>query len=105
MKREEIDANTMNYMIASMDDKEIFLHEAVWVLNSRKPIPDGYMICHKDGNTMNNDFDNLGLVEENRDYGDLHKSSNRIFQESSYRENSEFIKKHFDDVYDVLFKK
>lgn len=37
---------------------ERFLHRAIWVANNG-PIPDGFIIHHKDENTRNNDISNL----------------------------------------------
>jgi hypothetical protein len=99
----ETEANTLKYMIANIEGKNIFLHEAVWVLNSQKPIPSGKLVSHKDGDTMNNNFDNLELVDENVEYGDLHQRSNKIFHDDYYMNHKEFIKKHFDDIYMVIF--
>ncbi len=103
MTSNETQENTMKYMIASIDGKEIFLHEAVWTLNSAKPIPEGKLVAHKDGNTMNNDYDNLYLVEENDSHGDLHKDSNKIFHQGNYKDHEEYIRKNFSDISSVLF--
>lgn len=103
--KEETDANTMQYMIATIEGKDIFLHEAEWVLNNKTFIPTGKLVSHKDGCTMNNVIENLELVEENKDYGDLHQGSNKIFHEENYKKYDEYIKKHFPDIHNVLFNK
>ncbi len=91
----------MLYMTAEINGKTIFYHEATWALNYGL-IPDEHLIFHKDGNPMNNEIDNLNLVKENEDSGDLHIKCNKIFHKSSY--NEEFVKEHFNDVY-LLIKK
>lgn len=91
--------NKLNYMIAEIEGKTIFFHEAMWALHNGL-IPDGKLVYHIDGNPMNNDISNLALVDENKDYGDLHLNSNKIFHKSSY--DKEFVKKHFTDVYDTI---
>lgn len=97
MKAEK-DANTMKYMVANIENKLVFLHEAEWVLNTKKPIPSGKLVYHKDGNTLNNEYSNLDLVDENSEYGDLHE--NKIFHEDSI--DKPFIQKHFPDIYKLL---
>jgi len=104
MANNETEANTMKYMIASIDGKDIFLHEAIWVLNSSKPIPSGMLVAHKDGDTMNNEYDNLYLVSENNNHGDLHIDSNKIFHQEKYKENRDYIRKHFSDIASILFQ-
>lgn len=94
----EKEANTMKYMVATIDNKLVFLHEAEWVLNSKKPIPAGKLVYHKDGNTLNNEYSNLDLVDENSEYGDLH--NNKIFHEDSI--DKKFIEKNFSDIYEIL---
>ena len=37
------------------------VHRIVWVLYHNKNIPEGYVINHKDGNTFNNNIDNLEI--------------------------------------------
>ena len=101
---EELLANLMNYQVATIEGKDIFLQEAEWVLNSKNPIPEGKLVSHKDGNALNNNFNNLELVDENTNYGDLHQESNKVFHKQNIENNKEFIKKHFQDIYDVLFK-
>jgi len=101
--KKEVEANTMQYMVATIEGKDIFLQEAEWVLNSKKPIPTGKLIAHKDGNTMNNSVDNLVVVDENEQYGDLHQRSNKIFHEENYKNNEQYIEKHFPDIHNVLF--
>lgn len=95
MKAED-EANTMKYMVATIEGKKVFLHEAEWVLHNKKPIPSGKLVYHKDGNTLNNEITNLDLVDENKEYGDLHEKNNKIFHEDSL--DMEFITKHFSDI-------
>ena len=66
--QKEVEANTMQYMIATIEGKDIFLQEAEWVLNNKKPIPTGKLIAHKNGDTTNNSVDNLEVVDENEQY-------------------------------------
>ena len=96
--------NIMNYMVMNEDNKTIFLHELNWVINNEKPIPNEKLVFHKDGNTLNNHFSNLDLVDENKDFGDLHEDKNKIFHEKNYQKNENFIKKHFPEIYKILFK-
>lgn len=96
-------ANSDLFMVAEIDGKTIFYHEAVWAKFNGKPIPTGYLVYHRDGDPMNNEPDNLDLIEENRDYGDLHEKTNRVFHEENFMTNREFIRDNFEDVYEVLF--
>lgn len=89
--------NKINYMVALIENKNVFYHESVWCLHNGL-IPDGKLISHKDGDTANNDISNLQLVDENKEHGDLH--TDKIFHESSYDKN--FVKKHFEDIYDFI---
>ena len=102
--QKEIQANTMKYMVATIEGKDIFLQEAEWVLNNKKPIPTGKLVAHKDGDTLNNSVDNLAVVDENEEYGDLHQRSNKVFHEENYKDNEQYIEKHFPDIYNVLFR-
>ena len=97
-------ANSDLYSVADIDGKSIFYHEALWVKVNGKPIPNGMLVFHKDGNPMNNDPDNLDIVKENENYGDLHSDENKVFHEHNYKSNEEFIKEHFDDIYCILFE-
>ena len=89
----------IKYMIAEIDEKEIFYHEAVWAMCIGL-IPDDKLVAHKDGNPMNNDIENLYLVDINKEYGDLHKHSNKIFHMSTY--DPIFVQKYFNDVYQKI---
>lgn len=91
------------FMVADIEGLSIFCHEAVWTKFNKRPIPRGKLVYHKDGNPMNNDITNLDLIDENSQYGDLHMEVNKIFHEQNYQQNKEFIKKYFDDIYEVLF--
>ena len=96
-------ANSDLFMIADIEDKEVFYHEAIWAKANKKLIPEGMLVYHKDGNTVNNDPDNLDLVEENKHHGDLHKEENKVFHEHLIDQNREFLRKYFQDVYQEIF--
>jgi len=91
--------NKMCYSVAEIEGKLIFLHEAVWCFYNGL-IPVGFLIFHKDGNVNNNNIENLELVKENDEHGDLHLKENKIFHSDTYDE--EFVKKHFEDIYERL---
>lgn len=40
------------------------LHIAVWERSNRRPLPDGYVIHHRDHDPANNDITNLGCLTE-----------------------------------------
>lgn len=96
--------NLMKYMVGKFEDPhtgkpvQVFLHEAVWVLSNKQLIPEGKLVAHKDGNPLNNEPENLYLVDENKEHGDLHET--RVFHENS--NNMELIQGHFPDVYAAL---
>lgn len=98
-----LESNALNYKVANIEGKMIFLQEAVWALNKKEPIPNGKLVCHVDGNPLNNNFDNLKLVDENKEHGDFHQESNKVFHEQNVEANKDFIKRNFDDIYQVLF--
>jgi hypothetical protein len=98
----EMDANRMKYMIATIDGKTVFLHEAEWVLGNKKPIPKGMLVFHSDGNTVNNAIPNLDLVDENSSYGDLHRDTNKVFHSQNIERNKEYIRVHFQDIYKMF---
>ena len=83
----------MNYMVGDFDGKTVFLHECEWVRHNG-PIPKDKLVFHKDGDTRNCSINNLELVDENKDHGDLH--SYRPFHEESI--DKSFIGKHFPDI-------
>lgn len=89
--------NKINYMVAEIDNKIVFYHEAVWASNHGL-IPKNKLVYHKDGNTSNNNIENLDLVDENKEHGDLHV--HKIFHEDNY--DKKFVKKHFSDVYKTI---
>lgn len=99
----EIEANKNNYMVATFDSIDVFFHEAMWVINNKRPIPDYKLVFHIDGNPLNNNAYNLELVDENKEYGDLHLDENKIFHESNIDKYEELIKLHFPDIYNVIF--
>ena len=103
-KKQDLNANAQKYKVATIEGKNIFLQEAEWVLHYKKPIPKGKLVCHKDGNPLNNNIENLDLVEENDEHGDFHLESNKVFHEQNLEDNKDFIKFHFDDIYNVLFE-
>ena len=97
------EGNIIKYMCGSFKhsdghDVTVFLHEAEWVANHGKPISKGTLISHKDGNPLNNDIDNLEVVDENAEHGDLH--THKIFHEDTL--DLGFIKIHFPDIYEKL---
>lgn len=94
-------ANSDLFMVGMFEDKQVFLHEAIWVKANKQLIPLDKLVNHKDGNPLNNDPDNLELVDENKEYGDLHETRNRVFHETLV--DKEFIRRNFDDIYEVLY--
>jgi hypothetical protein len=98
----EMDANRMKYMVAEIDGKTVFLHEAEWVIGNKKPVPKGMLVFHKDGNTVNNAIDNLDIVDENSEYGDLHRDNNKVFHEQNVDRHKEYIRVHFQDIYNIF---
>ena len=88
-----------NYSCGVFDNKTVFLHEAVWVLENKKLIPSGKLVAHRDGNTLNNSASNLYLVDENKKYGDLH--DNKTFHQDV--QDRELIVKHFPDIAEIIF--
>lgn len=49
-----------------------YLHRDVWE-HHNGPIPDGYHVHHVDGNTLNNDIENLECVTPKQHIGERHK--------------------------------
>lgn len=49
------------YQIRLAPRKWMLLHQYIWI-NANGPIPDGYIISFKDGDTLNVDLDNLELI-------------------------------------------
>jgi hypothetical protein len=92
--------NLMKYMVGLFEDPttkkpvRVFLHEAVWVLENGL-IPDDKLVSHIDGDARNNNLDNLKLVDENKEHGDLH--TRKFFHQSTV--NTELIKEHFPDIH------
>lgn len=93
--------NKIDYMVADIDGKCIFLQEYVWALHNGL-IPDDKLISHIDGDALNNDINNLQLVDENKKDGDLHEKDNKVFHVSTY--NPIYVEKHFNDVFQKLNK-
>lgn len=94
--------NSDLYMIAEIEGKVVFYHEAMWCKANGKLIPSGYLVFHKDGDPLNNDPDNLELVEENSEHGDLHQDSNKVFHSHNWEANRDFIERNFDDVFEAI---
>lgn len=61
------------------------LHVAIWEYYSGKVVPPGHCVHHKDGNTFNNDFDNLECVEV-KNHASEH--SKRNLESEEYREKN-----------------
>lgn len=61
------------------------LHVAIWEYFSGQKVPKGYEIHHKDGNPLNNDFDNLEC---------LSRSEHR----KTFNGKTERVRKHLDEV-------
>ena len=43
-------------------NKYCFEHHLVWEQYNKSPVPDGYIVHHKDGNKFNNNIENLELM-------------------------------------------
>lgn len=99
-EEKQVLANSDMFMVAEIEGKTIFAHEAVWAKTNKRLIPSDMLVFHKDGDPMNNDPDNLDIVKSTND---LHISPNRVFHENTA--DKEFIKKHFDDVHDAIYIK
>jgi hypothetical protein len=78
-------------MVADIAGKRIFYHELVWFIHNGK-IPSGKLVNHKDFDTSNNSIENLELVEENDERGDLHLDTNKIFHENTF--DHDFIREN-----------
>lgn len=101
--KDKNESETKPYQIATIDGIDVYLHEAIYVLTNKKPIPTNHIVMHLDGNTLNNHQNNLVVAPmQKRDF-DLRKTKHMIFHKNQYRKNKLFIKKHFNDVYNVLF--
>lgn len=61
------------------------LHVAIWEYYSGKKVPKGYEIHHKDGNTHNNNFDNLECLS-------------RCEHRKTVKQNKEKCRKHLEEV-------
>lgn len=90
-----------DYMMATIDDIDVYLHEAVWVLNSGKPIPSNKLVLHKDGNTMNNSYDNLELIDE---FDTTPSTRHKLFHENNYKDYKYYIESNFRDIFEKLFQ-
>lgn len=60
------------------------LHVAIWEHYNEKPVPKGFNIHHKDGNTFNNDISNLECVNTKEH---LSKHGKNNWQNKEFREN------------------
>lgn len=105
--------NNPVYMMATIEGIDIYYHEAVWVLNSGNPIPENKLVAHKDGNTMNNTYDNLELVDSFEDHSDNQskdqsndqsKDRQKLFHENNYKDYKYYIEANFRDIYDRIFQ-
>ena len=63
------------------------LHRVVWE-HYKEPIPKGYHIHHKDGNTHNNDINNLSLVKASLHY--------KFEGKKRFKSNKEWFKEFHD---------
>lgn len=61
------------------------LHVAVWEHNNG-PVPEGYLVHHKDDNPLNNNIDNLELVTPSQ-HGKMHKNGRHLRQ---YRDSEKY---------------
>lgn len=99
------------YQIADIEGKNIFLHEYIFALYHKKPIPSNSLIVHNDGNTLNNHPENLKSIDIEdplfkkafSEIDDFHKTKNKIFHQDQIETNKEFLKKHFKDIFDIFF--
>jgi len=75
-----IDRDGSSYQYLRLDkNKWILLHQHIWI-NANGPIPDGYIVVFKDGDTLNVDLDNLELISrvENMFRNSRHKFPSEI---------------------------
>lgn len=61
------------------------LHVAIWERFSGQKVPKGYDVHHKDGNTFNNEFDNLECLSRSE-----HRKTVNL--------KTERVRKHLDDI-------
>ena len=57
-------------------DRYCYEHHLVWEQYNKKPVPDGYIIHHRDGNKHNNCIDNLELLK-NEEHVRMHSTKGR----------------------------
>lgn len=105
-----------NYFICSKgkDNRVRRLHQAIWE-HHNGPIPKGYHIHHKDGNTLNNDIANLECLS-NKDHRRTHWTPEESERARKHAESirplakewhasetgREWHKKHARDVWDGM---
>lgn len=68
-----------NYIKITVDGKRVYLHRYVWE-EANGPIPEGYVVHHKDGNIYNNALWNLELML--KEEHDLHHQNDEERRES-----------------------
>ena len=78
------------YQVGRHNDEERLLHRAVWV-DSNGPIPQGYVVHHKDHNWRNNSIENLELIEMSQHLSDHMKE--RYDDPEYVKSNEESLKK------------
>lgn len=83
-------------------DRDIFLHEYLFVLSSKKPIPKDSIVVHVNGNTMDNSAENLGLYKVNENETIGHEEKDRVFNEHNLEKCRPFLDEHFSDVVRIL---
>ncbi len=80
--------------------RDVFLHEYIYVLSTKKPIPEKCLVIHINGNTLDNSSENLGLYTvENDEYTE---EKNKVFHEHNLEKYKSFLEEHFQDVVRVL---
>lgn len=85
-------------MVATIEGIDIYLHEAIWVLHTRAPIPANKLILHKNGDTMNNLIENLELIDDEDD------TRPKVFHQDQYINYKEYIRVNFTDIFEILFE-
>jgi hypothetical protein len=100
----------MGYMITNINGKNIYMHELIWVMKNKKPIPNNFIVSHKNNNTSDNRRDNLHLVnktnDNENDNDDNRKNKEKIFHEKNYQKNNvkKYIKKNFPQIFEIFYE-
>ena len=104
MVSKQTNRNT-EYEVATLYDSDkdvernVFLHEYVYTMITRKPIPIESLVFHNDSNTLNNNPNNLtAAISNNNDY---HEDKDKVFHEHMVVEMLPFLREHFPDVLEV----